>query len=65
MYLLYIIIIHAGKNYEMAVLRRTERAMVRAMCDAKQMEKKRTEDLMEMFGFKETVVQMVKVNRVR
>ena len=29
----------------MAVLRRTERAMVRAMCDVKLMEKKRTEDL--------------------
>ena len=33
---------------EMAILR-TERAMVRAMCGAKLMEKKRTEDLMEMF----------------
>ena len=34
-----------GEN-EMAILRRTERAMVRAMCGAKLMEKKRTEDLM-------------------
>ena len=34
--------------------------MVRAMCDAKLMYKKRTEDLMEMLGFKETVVQMAK-----
>ena len=33
----------------MAVLRRTERGMVRAMCGAKLMEKTRTEDLMEMF----------------
>ena len=30
----------------MAILRRTERAMVRAMCGAKLMVKKRTEDLM-------------------
>ena len=34
------------RENEMAILRRTERAMVRAMCGAKLMEKKRTEDLM-------------------
>ena len=49
----------------MAILKRTERAVVRAMHGAKLMEKKRTEDLMEMLGFKETVVQMAKVNGVR
>ena len=39
------------RENEMAILRRTERAMVRAMCGAKLMEeKKRTEDLMEMIG---------------
>ena len=45
-------------------LRRTERVMVSAMCGAKLMEK-RTDDLMEMLGLKETVVQMPKANRVR
>ena len=40
----------------MAILRRTERAMVREMYGAKLMEKKRTEDLMEMFGLKEIVI---------
>ena len=30
------------RENEMAILRRTERAMVRAMCGAKLMEKKRT-----------------------
>ena len=54
---------------EIANLRRTERAMVRlrAMCGAKLMEKKRTENLMEMLGLKETVVQMAmaKANGVR
>ena len=45
------------RENEIAVLRRTERAMVRAMCGAKLMEKKRTEDLMEMLGLKETVIQ--------
>ena len=39
--------------------------MVRAMCGAKLMEKKRTENLMEMLGLKETVVQMAKANGVR
>ena len=44
------------RENEMAVLRRTERAMVRAMCGAKLMEKKRTEDLMEMLRLKQTMV---------
>ena len=40
--------------------------MVRAMCGAKLMEKKkRTEDLMEMLGLKETVVQVAKANGMR
>ena len=50
----------------MAILRKTERAMVRAlMSGAKLMEKKRKEDLMEMLRLKETAVQMPKVNGVR
>ncbi|XP_067034762.1 uncharacterized protein [Acropora muricata] len=53
------------RENEMAILRRTERAMVRAICGAKPMEKKRTEDLMEMFGLKERAVQMAKANEVR
>ena len=53
------------RENEMAILRRTERAMVRAMCGAKLMEKKRPKDLMEMLGLKETVVQMAKANGVR
>ena len=52
-------------NHEMAILRRTERAMVRVRCGAKLMEKKRTEDLMEMLELKETAVQMAKANGVR
>ena len=53
------------RENEMAILRRTERAMVRAMCCAKLMERRRTEGLMEMLGLKETVVQMAKANGVR
>ena len=38
---------------------------LRAMCGAKLMEEKRTEDLIEMLGLKETVVQMSKAIGVR
>ena len=48
----------------MAILR-TERAMVRALCGAKLMEKKRRENLMEIMGLKEIVVQIAKTNGVR
>ena len=53
---------------EMAILRRTEREMMRAsaiMCGVKLMDKKRTDYLMEMFGLEESVVQMAKANAVR
>ena len=53
------------RENEMAILRKTERAIVRAMCGAKLMEKKRSGDLMEMLGLKEMVVKMAKANRVR
>ena len=53
------------RENEMAILRRTERAVVRAMCGVKLMERRRTEELMEMLGLKETVVQMAKTNGVR
>ena len=53
------------RENEMVILGRAERAMVRAMCVTKLMEKKKTEDLMEMLGLKETVVQMAKANGVR
>ena len=49
----------------MAILRRIETTMARAMCGANLMEKKRTDDLMEMLRLKETVFQMAKANRVR
>ena len=49
----------------MVILRRTEKAMVRAISGANLMEKKRTEDLMEVLGFKATVVQIAKANRVK
>ena len=53
------------KEKEMAILRRTERAMVRAMCGVKLMDKRSTEELMDMLGLKETVDRLAKANAVR
>jgi len=50
---------------EMGILRRTERAMVRAMCGVKLMDRKKTEDLMQMLGLEEAVDQLARVNGVR
>ena len=43
------------KENEKAILRRTERAMVRAMCDQKVVDKKMTEEQMDMLRLKETI----------
>ena len=50
-----------SRENEMVILRRTERAM----CGAKLMEKKRTPDLIEMLGLKETALQMAKANGLK
>ena len=50
---------------ELAILRRTERAMVRAMCGVKLMDRKKNKELMVMLGVEETVDQMAKANAVR
>ena len=49
----------------MAILRRTERAMVRSMCGVKSEDRKRMEELMKMLGLKETMDRMAKANGVR
>ena len=48
----------------MAILR-TERAMMRSMCGAKPVDRKKMEKLMEMKGLKETLDRMEKANGVR
>ena len=50
---------------EMAILRRTERAMVNSMCGVKLVDRKKMEELMEMLGLKETLDRMAKANGVR
>ena len=53
------------RESEMAILRRTGRAMVRSMCGVKLVDRKNMEDLMEMLGLKETLDKMAKANGVR
>ena len=43
------------RENEMAILRRTEIAMVRLMCGVKLVDRKNMEELMEMLGLKETL----------
>ena len=47
---------------EVAILRKDERSMVRAMCDVKLVDKKNTEELMDMLGLKEAVDKLARVN---
>ena len=46
-------------------VRKTERAMVRSMCGVKLVDRKNTEELMEMLGLKETLDRMAKANGAR
>ena len=52
------------RESEMAILR-TERAMVRSMYGVKLVDRKNTEELMEMLGLKKTLDRMAKANGVR
>ena len=45
-----------SKENEKAILRRTKRAMVRAKCGQKIVDKKTTEEQMNMLGLKETTI---------
>ena len=53
------------RESEMAILRRSERAMVRSVCGAKLVDRKKMEDLIEMLGLKETSDRMAKANGVK
>ena len=53
------------KKNEKAILRRTKRAMVRAMCGQKVVDRKTTEEQMDMLGLKETIDQLATANGVR
>ena len=50
---------------EKAILRRMERAMVKAMCGQKVVDRKTTEEQMEMLGLRETIDPLATANGVR
>ena len=50
---------------EIAILRRTKRAVVRSMCEVKLVNRKNMEELMEMLGLKEPLERIAKTNGVR
>ena len=53
------------KENEKAIRRRTKRAMVRAMCGQKVVDRKTTEEQMDLLGLKETVDQLAPTNGIR
>ena len=53
------------KENEKAILRRTERAMVRVMCSQKVVDRKTTKEQMDMLGLKETTDRLATANGVR
>ena len=53
------------REKEMAILRRTERAMIRATCGAKLLDRRNSEELMDMLGIKKSLDRMAKASSIR
>ena len=53
------------RDKEMAILRRTEKAMIRAMCGLKLLDRRNSEELNAMLGIKESLDRMAKTRSVR
>ena len=53
------------KENEKAILRRTKRAIVTAMCSQKVVDRKTTEEQKSMLGLRETIDRLATVNEVR
>ena len=53
------------KENEKAILRRMKRAMMRAMCDQKVVDRKTTEEQRDMLGLKEIIDRLATANGVR
>ena len=49
----------------MAILRRTRKAMIRAMCGVKMIEKRRSQELMSLLGLRDTSDGLAKASGVR
>ena len=53
------------REKEMEILRRTERAMIRAMCGVKLLDQRNSEEFMDMFGIRESLDRIAKASCVR
>ena len=53
------------REIKMAILRRTEKAMMRAMCGVKIIEKRRSQELMSLLGLKDTLDGLARASVVR
>ena len=53
------------RESEIAILRKTQTAMMRSMCGVKLVDRKKMDQFMEMLGLKETLDRMAKTNAVR
>ena len=53
------------RGNEMAILRRTEKAMMRAMCGVKIIEKRRSQELMSLLGLTDTLDGLARASGVR
>ena len=53
------------REKEMAILRRTERAIIRAMCSVKLLDQRNSEELMDMLAIKESLDRMAKASSMR
>ena len=52
------------REKEMAIFRRTERAMIRAMCGVKLLDQRNSEELLDMLGIKESLDRMAKASSI-
>ena len=52
------------RENEMAILRRTEKAMMRAMCKVKVIEKRTNQELMSLLNLKDTLDGLARASRV-
>ena len=52
------------RENEMAILRRTEKVTMRAMCGVKMIEKRRSQELMSLLGFKDTLDGLARASQV-
>ena len=56
---------HGAWEKEIAILRRTERAKIQAMCGVKLLDRKNSNELMDMLGIKEYLDRMAKASSIR